>query len=590
MKSQTCQLNDEQSQTPVDACKITSGSSPISTLNAEEIKERALANTDIVKILDSYDDLTRRVESDPQNIEEIKNNIFDFDIHLDDRIAAFMIWHALPNDMIFELTNKLTTMYLFSGSSMIKEFLVAVINTIGVLDIIKIEFAKTIVCQSETKTNFDILDQTIQLIESTPIVLLLECIIILMKSNDLGHIQSARDYFIAIINNQDNEQYFRYRTILSLEFRLSDSEYFITEALIEFLNCTENTSTYRILAGQALLQKYFTPASIPTELEELSEFNRIRDSSQHSLLLIMTDGELDINVRADAADVLLNLGTGVFQDQARDIILLLGAIDGTVRSVYQDGQNIHATAIEKSALEILERLDIVEKHLTFEKARAFIEETCRKLFSPPSDSTSSFDDLFESPKESPSPNEPNVTKAKTEEERMVTVALNRITIDRQLYSQYSISLQGILLRVLTFCNTHEHKDELYKRLIEELIDMHNKCSSGYAFRLINTLSGYCEHAIRISWADQISGNLSGRLNAMIRAIEDEDYQAAVMTELCLNSDKSISERKNFLQFLRKAIPLIREEMWTDFEEDMTDTEFDLYLRRAIVKYEGHEWL
>ena len=173
---------------------------------------------------------------------------------------------------------------------------------------------------------------------------------------------------------------------------------------------------------------------------------------------------------------------------------------------------------------------------------------------------------------------------------MVTVALNRITVDRQLYSQYSISLKGILLRVLTFCNAHEHKDELYKRLVEELIDMHNKCSSGYAFRLINTLSGYCEHAIRISWADQISGNLSGRLNAMIRAIEDEDYQAAVMTELCLNSDKSISERKNFLQFLRKAIPLIREEMWVDFEEDMTDTEFDLYLRRAVVKYEGHEWL
>jgi len=620
MKTQSCQSDPEQSTDCRSACPQTLPLIPDVQIGEQTPKETiqgtlqrsSVENTDIVKILDSYEVVGRRIkhsqQSDvgvdtlaQQDIEEIKNNIFDFDIHLDDRVDAFMIWHALPNDMIFELTNKLTTMYLFSGSSMIKEFLVAVINTQGVLDIIKIEFAKTIVCQSETKTNFDILDQTIQVIESTPIVLLLECIIMLMKSDNLDHIQHSRDYFIVIINNQENEQYFRYRTILSLEFRLPDSEYFITEALIEFLNCPENTSTYRILAGQALLQKYFTSERLPSdpnEPDEIYEFKRIQDSAQHSLLLIMTDGELDINVRADAADVLLNLGTGVFQDQARDIILLLGAVNGTVRSVYQDGQNIHATAIEKSALEILERLECIEKHLTFEAARIIIQETCHKLFSS-SDAAPSFDDLFESPDESaahadaalsPTSTPTDSKTSKTTEERMVTVALNRISIDRQLYSQYSISLKGILLRVLTFCNTHEHKDELYKRLIEELIDMHNKCSSGYAFRLINTLSGYCEHAIRISWADQISGNLSGRLNAMIRAIKDEDYQAAVMTELCLNSDKSISERKNFLQFLRKAIPLIREEMWIDFEEDMTDTEFDLYLRRAIVKYEGHEWL
>ena len=120
--------------------------------------------------------------------------------------------------------------------------------------------------------------------------------------------------------------------------------------------------------------------------------------------------------------------------------------------------------------------------------------------------------------------------------------------------------------------------------------MHNKCSSGYAFRLVNTLSGYCEHAIRISWADQIAGNLSGRLNAMIRNIEDPEYQELVLTELCLNTDSSISKRPNFLKFFRTAIPQLREALWSDFESDMTDTEFDLYLRRAIVQYEGHDWI
>ena len=89
-----------------------------------------------------------------ESIENIKQFIFDFDIDINERIKAFMVWHDLPNEEIFELTNKLTTMYLFSGSSMIKQFLIAIIHTPGVKDIIKIEFAKTISCQTESSTNY----------------------------------------------------------------------------------------------------------------------------------------------------------------------------------------------------------------------------------------------------------------------------------------------------------------------------------------------------------------------------------------------------------------------------------------------------
>ena len=516
--------------------------------------------------------------------DEIKDMIFDFDVDLDKRIKAFMHWHELPNSMIFELTNKLSTMYLFSGSSMIKEFLIELINTKGVQDMIKIEFAKTICSKNDSAENYTLLDNTILLIEDIPIVLLIECIVLLMNSSDLEHSSHALEYFTAIINNNDYEEHFRYRTILSLEFKLSDADYYITESLIEFLNCIENTSTYRILAAQALLQKYFNNDLLPTENDEIIMFDEIRAMTQESLKDIMGDEKLDINVRADAADALLNLGDEIFKTHARNVIISLGAVDGTVRNVYQDGQNIHTTAIEKSALEILEKLDKVEKYLTFTKARKLLKEVAHNLYHD--------DDAHDAHEhhDDDAHDADDKSSKQTDKERMVHIALNRIQVDQQLYSQYGISLQGILLRVLTFCNTHEHKDELLKRMIEELIDMHDKCSSGYAFRLVNTLSGYCEHAIRISWADQIAGHLSGRLNMMIRNIKDEDYQEAVMTELCLNTDADISSRANFLEFLRKALPEIREAMWEDFKDDMTDSEFDLYLRRAVVKYEGHEWL
>ena len=119
--------------------------------------------------------------------------------------------------------------------------------------------------------------------------------------------------------------------------------------------------------------------------------------------------------------------------------------------------------------------------------------------------------------------------------------------------------------------------------------MHDKCSSGYAYRLLNTLSGYHTKSISISWADQIAGNLAGRLNALIRNIEDEEVQASVMSEMCIDQEKTILERKNFMAFFRKSLPQIHEELYDEFKELISDADFNLYMRRAIAKYEGYEW-
>ena len=65
-----------------------------------------------------------------------------------------------------------------------------------------------------------------------------------------------------------------------------------------------------------------------------------------------------------------------------------------------------------------------------------------------------------------------------------------------------------------------------------------------------------------------------------------------MIELAsINSIKTIGDRPNFLKFFRDNVPIIREEMYEEFKEDMEESEFDLYFRRAIAKYEGHEdWI
>ncbi len=301
-------------------------------------------------------------------LDELRDVIFDFEYDEEVRLNAFMKWHDEPNDIIFELSNKLCCMYLISGTRFIKTFIISIINTTNIRDIIKIEFAKTLCTKNPTEEHFDILTSTIDLLENSPIVILLECIIMLMKSPFEKHRKPALEYFITIVNSSDHEVHFRYKTILSLEYLLESKDliqFYLNQSLLEFISQDYNTSTYQILAGQALLQK-----------QTLSEENKHK--IQTILAKIMTDEDLDPNVRADAADVLLNLGDGISQESARQMILILGAIDGAVRSVYQDNQNTHNQEIERSALDILECLDSIEKELTYEKALVIINKLATK--------------------------------------------------------------------------------------------------------------------------------------------------------------------------------------------------------------------
>ena len=96
-------------------------------------------------------------------------------------------------------------------------------------------------------------------------------------------------------------------------------------------------------------------------------------------------------------------------------------------------------------------------------------------------------------------------------------------MDRTLYSKFNITLSGVLIKIWSYILEHKYKEELTKRLIQELSDSAGTCSSGYLSRLVNVLSGYDDNfRIRISWEDQIVANFSGRLNARVRKITEPD--------------------------------------------------------------------
>lgn len=420
---------------------------------------------------------------------------------------------------------------------------------------------------------------------------------------------------------------------------------FIKNAQLAFLFHTQNDVSYRILSAQYLLQK--------CELAKVKH-----QQIEKHLLDFARDESLEYNVRADAADVLLRLGSDSMKEQAQSIIIHLGKLNGIVRTVFDDAQNVHTQEVESSVQDALEFLStipcvsdsgdpidfsvvneaihkilqedrdclkvdgignaycdhcnsvIIEKHTDVDvKDKVFCSLECLRFF---------------------------------QRDEKIKVSLNRIYLDRALYSKYNSTLSNILIKVWCYIQTNpDNKEELIKRLLEELEEMSGTCSAGFASRLVNVISGFGEFNIRISWENQIIANFIGRMNAKARKLLDSDsvfhtnkdlvteviylwllkpenteiyekiikntknqitditasylndneytccieaFAENVLNEITIPSS-DYAARQSFSLFFRTYASQIREELYSEFKELMTDSEFDMYIRKAYMQYD-----
>ena len=437
-------------------------------------------------------------------------------------------------------------------------------------------------------------------------------------------------------------------------------EYFIYEAQLSFMSTETNYTSYRILASQYLLQKFVVCDSVRTQIQE-------------TLLSFGRDDSMDYNIRADAADVLMQLGDDTAKSRGQELILELGRMDGEVVTLFDNAQNVHTAEVEASVAEVLEffadvpTLRINDTPIGFayvqkqvcemlERKKSIRKGETHKLV-PPKE-TCSYCEITISEETRILSNKKNYCSEECQnaasQEKKITLSLGRIEMDRALYSKYNSTLVNILLKVWSYLIGHEDAEEMQKRLLEELEEMSGTCSSGFASRLINVISGFGNFGVKISWEDQIRANFSGRLNAAARKIRDEgslfyrrpyligmvalwlveqekrkdsigktsiianlkkklnkpnagvseivdeflskesskkinicieSFSNKVLEEMTVSSAKS-ADRQYFSLFFRSNVAFIREEMYAEFKEFIDDTTFDLYMRKALMHYEG----
>ena len=111
--------------------------------------------------------------------------------------------------------------------------------------------------------------------------------------------------------------------------------------------------------------------------------------------------------------------------------------------------------------------------------------------------------------------------------------------------------------------------------------MSGKCSTGYAFRLTNILSGFDDFYIKISHFDRLKSLFIHKIN---KYMKDSPISDKLIIELALEPKR----RKLFTQFLQDYTIKISDELWNDFKDDLSIDIFHNHIRQISMEYEGYE--
>ena len=575
-----------------------------------------------------------------ESSNELLKFILNFSLSTEFRVKALENYYKINKEETIELISRITGMYQFSGTKILHNFLSYICkNNVNISVFLQLECAKSllsfyefeedilkdddaILAEIKLESNllvktrnsermsvgYDALNVVCSKLKEEidfPTPCRIDAIHMLMEN--VVYKKEANSYFMDVINDSKIDCDYRYKSILSLEKKknIPDFAFYITNACLEFLNNENNMILYRILSGQYLLQNC-----------DLAE----KEGVCTILYGFSLDKELDYNLRADAADTLLSLGNSDFKTKAEEIIMELGRVGGSVRNLYDNAQNVHTKEIEKSVGEILEFL-VLYPTLIKDENEIDYEYVSNEII--------------------------NILKeSKSYEREKIKISLNRIEMDRTLYSKYSANLSKIFIKLWSYIKANEFAEAMTSRLLEELEDMSGTCSTGFLSRLVNTLSGFGNLSIRISFDDQIISNFTGRLNMYARKLTEdtspfrgekfydiaelymyskginkkypkiismtklisehltedgadqterkiteilEDFEEQVLNEMILEPNK-FNDRRHFLIFFRVYMLRIREELYEEFKDYITDTEFDLCIRKAISSYEGVNFL
>jgi hypothetical protein len=166
----------------------------------------------------------------------------------------------------------------------------------------------------------------------------------------------------------------------------------------------------------------------------------------------------------------------------------------TPRTIYEDGQNVHSE-INNSVLEAA--ANIIKDNKTINPI------------------------IFDT----------SITRNLSVIQRhKIDAALHRISTDSTTF-KHGTTLYSLFQSLQSFINSNPNKDELNKRLMEELIDMSGQCATGHLSRLVNVVQGFesgTQQKIKMSIKDEVYAQVSHSLSQLLKKPENSTVAEAIM--------------------------------------------------------------
>lgn len=350
------------------------------------------------------------------------------------------------------------------------------------------------------------------------------------------------------------DPFYRNRIVMDAFHTYEENERFavFVRLMRQYKSLFDDPVMYRVVFAQNIILK---------ELEDTTFIPECLDE----LLGIMMDSDYPLETQADICDFFLNTEnqhiTEAYHQQAHQKMEELFRENRVSElSLFANRQNVHSESIEYSSEEVLKKLH--EKYglvpSTLEKLQQWrleMEEW----------------EIYQQQEETI--------------QHKVSICMNRIFFDKRLYGPTKDTLTTIFGLVWRHIHHSEHEEELKKRLLEEMTEASGQCSTGIAVRLTNTLSGYDDFMLKISHREAILAKVVHHMNKMIQEHPDPHIQDALLYEMTLPPSE-YSDRKNIMGFFRKHIATIKEQLFEEYKDIVSDTDFDLYLKQALLVYEG----
>ena len=230
-----------------------------------------------------------------------------------------------------------------------------------------------------------------------------------------------------------------------------------------------------------------------------------RNTVLEYILDVADDKNESIYARSECADILITLGEGneiIFGEQ---VIEELGDLynENKNKTIYTNAQNAHNETINENTRNIV---------------RALYKDYLK---------TKSYNDLVKTSYEDIHKELSDIDCSEENNDKLHSF-FYRVMTDPFRFER--LSLSDIVLLVYNKICSFENKNDLMKRLLEEILDCDNSCTTGYFTRIVNTLNGFIndkDMCFNINPRDELRSVIFARINRNIRSLPEKTRESVL---------------------------------------------------------------